>query len=128
MKTVFGICCAASNYGASTYPEQRRWSTKLLFRKPHSACQHLSFNCVSICVLAPLVHWLARNILRYQKSLKEVFFLVGGAVWECSKTFPYRLMITASLLHKGFRRAPCFRTAGETCNTLELIQEIYFVL
>lgn len=86
-----------------------------------SASIHHSFNCVSICILAPLHIMLARYILRYQKSLKEVY--LGGEVWECPQIS--HIMITASLLHKGFIRAPCFQTAGETCNTLELNQATF---
>ena len=49
-------------------------------------CEHLCF------ILIRSVHLWARCVLRYQKRLREVIF----GVWECSKFFPYKLMVTAS--------------------------------
>jgi len=86
-----------------------------------SAARCLGFETVwvDLCFISIyFVHSLARCVLRYQKNLREVIF----GVWECSKNFPYKLMVAASSLHailiftrKGLIGTLYFQIAGETC-------------
>jgi len=87
-------------------------------------CEHLGFH---------FVHPLARCVLRYQKSLREVTFWVC----ECSKILSYKLMITASYvtpfwLMKVFIGMLSFWIAGKPAPTspskLAKMKERYFQL
>lgn len=55
----------------------------------HCVCAHLCYISVYF------VHPLARRILGYQKSLREVIL----GIWECSESFPYKSMVIISLLY-----------------------------
>lgn len=86
-----------------------------------SAARSLAFGTVWVdlrFILIYFVHSLARYVLRYQKNLREVIL----GVWECSKNFPYKLMVAASSLHAilvftraGLTGTLYFQRAGETC-------------
>jgi len=87
-------------------PDSTCGAAQLLPRELHSAsqgqativlncvCEHLCF--ISIYFVRPL----ARCVLMYQKSLKEVIL----GVWKCSKNFPYTLMVIASLCHSKLQK------------------------
>jgi len=84
-KIAFSVCFAMSHYGGSARPEHRGKSgpIELLPQEIHSTSQYpvaRALNCVCehLCfVLIYSVHPLARCVLRYQKSLKEV--ILGGS-------------------------------------------------
>ena len=77
------------------HPQQWYDVTKLLPQGPHSACQHqgaIACNCTCehLCFSSIyFVHPLAGHVLKYPKRLRNV--LLG--VWECSNTFPCKLLI-----------------------------------
>ena len=82
----------------------------MLFRSPGSfqgttsASQHqaaITLNCVCehLCFISTyFVYLVTRCVLRYQKSLREIIFLV----WECSKIVPYKLMVIAHPISFSF--------------------------
>ena len=78
-------------------------------RALHCVCEHLRGISVYF------VHPLPRCVLGYQKSPREVIF----GVWECSKSFPYELMVIASLLYaisayKRIHRGTLLSASGTT--------------
>lgn len=80
--------------------EQWEWPTRLLSWTPLGisgpSCQssELSLWAPLFYITSYSVHLLARSVSRYQRSLREVMF------WgEHSKDFPYKPIVTASLLY-----------------------------
>lgn len=63
----------------------------------HPATAALNCGCEHLCFIwSYFVCPLARHVLRYQKSLRDVIF---GGVWEHPNIFPNKLMIIVSLLY-----------------------------
>ena len=93
-------CTQSSKNSTAQLPHE-----KLHWAPQHKASRDLNYVCEHLCfVWAYFVHLVVWWVLRYQKSLRKVIF----SVWERSKLFPYKLMVTASSklyqfqLMKGF--------------------------
>ena len=91
---------------------------------PRNHSQHLGINlqsftlCPNVLSQWIFVHPLARCVLRYQKTLREVIF----GVWECSNIFPYKLMVAASslyavLAYERFERNVLLSDSGKPVHT-----------
>lgn len=109
-------CFAVSHYRGSTHPE-KSGPTKILPWELHSASSHQSFElCEHLCfILIYSVHLLARCVLLYQKSQREVIFWFQGH----SKLFPNELMVFASLCLFGLQRV------SQVCCTFRQRQNLY---
>lgn len=101
-----------SSESGTAQPPPRNYNQHLSFKPWHlnCVCDHLCF--ISIY----LVHPLARRVLRYQKSLRDIF-----GVWECSKHFPFKLMAIsfyAISAYERFHRTRYLQIVAETYTEL----------
>lgn len=121
MKIAFSICFALSHslqrqhvaHGA--VPQSG--TAKLPPWKVNQYQGTRALTLVCICALSQFICTsVSKIVLRYQKNLKEDIF----GVQECSRFFPYKLIVTASslytiLVYKTFHKESTFRY-GENLN------------
>lgn len=118
------LCCpippptfpAAGVAPPSSFPWKDTTSQRSAIRALNGICERLC--CISIYFVFPL----ARCILRYEKSLREVIFLGLGthkyfSIYITGNSFPDFMPLP---LRKIFTGILYFRRAGETCTPIPL--------